>query len=82
LYTGTAEDLASLGYIVTGDHPNDTSFIEYPDGPIATFTNPTVPSPDQTVLDIDRRVSDLRFVLDSFSNESFISQVPGVEIVG
>jgi hypothetical protein len=37
LYTATAEDLASQGYIVTTvDHPNDTTFIEYPDGRVAT----------------------------------------------
>ena len=80
-YTATVEDIASLGYVVVSvDHPNDTSFIEYPDGRVATHTNPP-PTPSSFVdliPDVDARVSDLRYVLDSFSNETFISQVPGV----
>lgn len=80
LYTATAEDIASLGYIVvTIDHPNDTAFIEYPDGRVARYSGLVVTSFDQLIPDINDRVSDLRFVLDSFSNETFIGQIPGVK---
>lgn len=80
LYTATVEDIASLGYIVVSiDHPNDTAFIEYPDGRVATNV-PLVPISglDQLIPDVNDRVSDLKFVLDSLSNQTFISQVPGV----
>jgi hypothetical protein len=82
-YTAIAEDIASLGYIVvTVDHPYETLFIEYPNGTVATFPLPNVTGIDQFVPFVNRRVGDLRFVLDSFSNEAWISQVPGIESGG
>lgn len=80
LYTAAVEDIASLGYVVVSvDHSNDTSFIEYPGGRVATYVNSEVTDYDQLIPFVDARVSDLRWVLDSFSNEAFIEQVPGVK---
>ncbi|PQE33693.1 PAF acetylhydrolase family protein [Rutstroemia sp. NJR-2017a WRK4] len=79
LYTCTAEELASLGYLVlTIDHPHDVSLIEYLNGtvtltPPVDFENYTAPIPY-----VNARVKDLQFVLDSLSHRSFISQIPGI----
>ncbi|PQE17685.1 PAF acetylhydrolase family protein [Rutstroemia sp. NJR-2017a BVV2] len=78
-YTCTAEELASLGYLVLPiDHPHDVSLIEYLNGtvilsPAIDFENYTAPIPY-----VNARVKDLQFVLDSLSHRSFISQIPGI----
>ncbi|PQE25447.1 PAF acetylhydrolase family protein [Rutstroemia sp. NJR-2017a BBW] len=78
LYTCTAEELASLGYLVlTIDHPHDVSLIEYLNGtviltPPVDFENYTAPIPY-----VNARVKDLQFVLDALSHRSFISQISG-----
>ncbi|KAM3082540.1 hypothetical protein ACMFMF_002198 [Clarireedia jacksonii] len=78
LYTCTAEELASLGYLVILiDHPHDITIIEYLNGtviftPAVEFENYTAPIPY-----VNARVKDLQFVLDSLSNRAFTSHIPG-----
>ncbi|KAH7311811.1 platelet-activating factor acetylhydrolase-like protein plasma/intracellular [Rhexocercosporidium sp. MPI-PUGE-AT-0058] len=79
LYTAMAEDLASLGYIViVVDHPLDASFIEYPDGRFVNITVTNYENFDAYIPFIDARVQDVRTVLDSLSNTTFSSQIPGL----
>ena len=83
LYTAAAEDLASLGYIVIlVDHPIDASFIEYPDGRFITLTPPNYEDQDAYIPFVDARVQDVQTVLDSLSNSTFISQIPGIKSRG
>ncbi|CZT13090.1 uncharacterized protein RAG0_16677 [Rhynchosporium agropyri] len=83
LYTAAAEDLASLGYIVVVvDHPLDASFIEYPDGRFIQVDAPNHEHVDAYIPYVDARVQDVRTVLDSLSNATFISQIPGLKSRG
>ncbi|PVH75591.1 platelet-activating factor acetylhydrolase-like protein plasma/intracellular [Cadophora sp. DSE1049] len=83
IYTAAAEDLASLGYIVVVvDHPLDASFIEYPDGRFITLTPPNYEDLNEYIPIVDSRVQDVRTVLDSLSNSTFISQIPGLKSRG
>ncbi|KAK0105530.1 hypothetical protein ONS95_004110 [Cadophora gregata] len=83
LYTAAAEDLASLGYVVVVvDHPLDASFIEYPDGRFITVTPPNYEDFDAYIPFVDARVQDIRTVLDSLSNTTFTSQIPGLKSRG
>ncbi|MFG1607675.1 alpha/beta hydrolase family protein [Actinoplanes sp. NPDC049265] len=67
--TALVEDLASHGYVVvTIDHTHDASFVEFPDGRVATGAIPPPAGPDEEaelferILDV--RVTDTTFVLD------------------
>ncbi|KAL2062539.1 hypothetical protein VTL71DRAFT_6805 [Oculimacula yallundae] len=83
LYTAAAEDLASLGYFVAVvDHPLDASFIEYPDGRFIQVVAPNPEAFDPYIPYVDARVQDVRTVLDSLSNVTFISQIPGLKSRG
>ncbi|KAI0878109.1 platelet-activating factor acetylhydrolase [Hypoxylon argillaceum] len=79
LYSDLAEELASQGWnLVTIDHPYDSLIVEYPDGRLVfPSDSPTVAN---ATLDqyLDARVKDTIFVLNSLSNSSVISQIPGL----
>jgi hypothetical protein len=78
IYTAAAEDLASEGYIVVLiDHPSDAPFIEYPDGRIATYEGPVFTSIAEALPWVERRIEDVRFVLDQLCNSSITAQIPG-----
>jgi dienelactone hydrolase len=79
VYTAAAEDLASEGYIiVTIDHPFDSYFIEYPGGRTAAFEPPQFGSITDAIPFVERRVSDVQFVLDQLCNASVTAQIPGL----
>ncbi|ESZ94309.1 hypothetical protein SBOR_5305 [Sclerotinia borealis F-4128] len=79
MYTTIAENIASLGYIViTVDHPFDVDFIEYANGTIATWVDVEFDDYIAPIPYVNARVKDLQFVLNSLSNPSFISQIPGI----
>ncbi|KAG4431664.1 hypothetical protein IFR05_012847 [Cadophora sp. M221] len=83
LYTVIAEDLSSLGYIVVVvDHPLDAEFIEYLDGRFVNITDTNYEDFDAYIPFLDARVQDVRTVLDSLSNTTFISQIPGLKSRG
>ncbi len=78
-YTATAENLASQGYIVAlVDHPLDVAFIEYPDGRFIVGDPIGYNTTDEYIPTVNARVQDVTTVLDSLSNKTFISQIPGV----
>ncbi|KAH8661552.1 Alpha/Beta hydrolase protein [Tricladium varicosporioides] len=75
-YSGAAQDLASNGYIViTMDHPVDSDFIEYPSGRNATY----IENDNQPIAAfapfVDRRVSDISFILNDLSKSP---RIPGM----
>ncbi|KAI1313275.1 hypothetical protein F5Y03DRAFT_406558 [Xylaria venustula] len=84
-YSDYAEELASYGWnVVTIDHPWDAPFVEYPDGRVVNSNlsamvvaggvlNDTILAPF-----LYPRIADLRFVLDSLSNSSITSLIPGL----
>lgn len=77
-YTCTVGDIASLGYIdVAIDHLDDTFFIEYLNGTVAIYDPVDYDNTTVYVPFVNNHVSDIRFALDSFSNDSFASQIPG-----
>jgi pimeloyl-ACP methyl ester carboxylesterase len=74
-YTILFEGLASYGYLVIAmDHTYDAALVEFPDGTIIPG-NPTL-SADAQSLDV--RTKDSSFVIDQLSNETFITQIPGI----
>ncbi|KAI0965502.1 platelet-activating factor acetylhydrolase [Xylaria arbuscula] len=82
-YSDTAAEIASYGWnVVTVDHPYDTLILEYPDGrTVLSSEAPAANAEDDASIlkNVNVRVQDLRFVLDSLSNSSVISQIPGLE---
>ncbi len=71
LGTGTAEELASHGYVVvTIDHPGETSEVEFPDGRLRTIQlPPTAPTdPVLSRLMMATRFADVRFVLSQLKH--------------
>ncbi len=77
-YSGAAQDLASNGYIVvTMDHPVDSDFIEYPDGRNATYIEPDIPV-EALVPYVDRRVSDIVFILEDLGGKHGKDRIPGL----
>jgi hypothetical protein len=78
-YTAAAEDLASEGYfVITIDHPSDSPFIEYPDGRGVAFNPPQFGKIEDAIPFVERRVSDIRFILDQLSNSSVTQHIPGL----
>ncbi|KAH6677314.1 platelet-activating factor acetylhydrolase-like protein plasma/intracellular [Halenospora varia] len=75
-YSGAAQDLASNGYIViTMDHPIDSDFIEYPDGRNATYEENDSQLLAAFAPFVDRRVSDILFILNDLSTSP---RIPGL----
>ncbi|RDL33924.1 Uncharacterized protein BP5553_08292 [Venustampulla echinocandica] len=79
-YSGAAQDLASNGYIVvTMDHPVDSDFIEYPDGRNETYVEDDTMPIEAYVPFADRRVSDIRFILDDLGKVHETPRIPGLK---
>jgi dienelactone hydrolase len=65
--TEVAEDLASRGYfVVTIDHPGETSEVEFPDGRVQPMTMPLDPALAGKTIEtaLAARLADTKFVLD------------------
>ncbi|KAI2640279.1 Alpha/Beta hydrolase protein [Xylaria nigripes] len=79
IHSDLAEELASYGWnIVTIDHPYDSVVVEYPDGRLVIDKeSPNVANATLDTL-LDVRVQDLLFVLDSLSDPSITSRIPGL----
>ncbi|KAI3333555.1 platelet-activating factor acetylhydrolase [Ustulina deusta] len=82
LYSDMAEEIASHGWnVVTVDHPYDGLIVEYPDGRTVVASDSTKANltDEESLPDyLDARVKDIRFVLDSLSNSSVTSRIPGL----
>ncbi|KAI1345938.1 platelet-activating factor acetylhydrolase [Xylaria sp. FL0043] len=82
LQSAMAEEIASQGWnVVTVDHPYDSLIVEYPDGRVILASDSTAANQtDDAYLlkDLDTRVKDVIFVLDSLSNSSVTSQISGL----
>ncbi|KAI1420560.1 platelet-activating factor acetylhydrolase [Xylaria sp. FL1777] len=82
VYSDMAEQIASQGWnVVTVDHPYDSFIVEYPDGRTVFSEDPTTANitDDAYLLKyLDARVKDIRFILDSLTNSSATSQIPGL----
>ncbi|KAI0190058.1 Alpha/Beta hydrolase protein [Xylaria flabelliformis] len=79
-HSDIAEELASYGWnVVTVDHPYESFIVEYPDG--RSVSSDDSPNEANATLEqyLDVRVKDMRFVLDSLSNSSVTSRIPGLE---
>ncbi|KAI0509409.1 platelet-activating factor acetylhydrolase [Xylaria bambusicola] len=82
-HSDMAGEIASHGWnVVTVDHPYDSLIVEYPDGRVVFPADS--PTANGTVDDalllqfLDARVKDMQFVLNSLSNSSVTSQIPGL----
>lgn len=87
LYCATAENLASLGFVVVVvDHPADALFIEYPGGKFiareVTNVRNKALNPDRYLSLVEARARDISDVLDHLSNHDFVSQIPGINTRG
>lgn len=70
LYTGTAQQIASMGYeIVVIDHPYETDIVQFPNGDIIfggrVGSNPE--DKEDIVLGLDIRAQDVTFILDTLN---------------
>ncbi|KAI1750482.1 platelet-activating factor acetylhydrolase [Xylaria castorea] len=78
LYAGFLQEFASRGFnVLAVDHPHDALIMEYPDGRVVYNTL------DDTFLgaveqDLNVRVQDMIFALNSLNNETITSQIPGL----
>ncbi|KAJ3560880.1 hypothetical protein NPX13_g9154 [Xylaria arbuscula] len=82
-HSDMAGEIASHGWnVVTVDHPYDSLVVEYPDGRLILASDSALANQtddDAVLLEfLDARVKDMQFVLDSLSNLSVISQIPGL----
>jgi pimeloyl-ACP methyl ester carboxylesterase len=77
LYAGFLQEFASRGFnVLAVDHPYDAAVVEYPDGRVVYNTlNDSVPGAVE--LDLNVRVQDMIFALDSMKNKTITSQIPG-----
>ncbi|KAI0449361.1 platelet-activating factor acetylhydrolase [Xylaria acuta] len=78
LYAGFLQEFASYGFnVLAVDHPYDAAVVEYPDGRFVYNTlDDSVPGAVEQDLDV--RVQDVIFALDSMTNETITSQIPGL----
>jgi predicted dienelactone hydrolase len=68
-YNVIAQQLASAGYtVVTIDHPYDATIVTFPDN--STILAANISTEAQILLDLDTRVKDVSFVLDTLSEPS------------
>ncbi|KAI0202010.1 platelet-activating factor acetylhydrolase [Astrocystis sublimbata] len=79
-HSDTAAELASYGYnVVTVDHPYEPFIVEYPDGRAVSSEESPKQANATLQQNLDARVKDLRFVLDSLADSSVTSQIPGLK---
>jgi pimeloyl-ACP methyl ester carboxylesterase len=78
LYSAIAQEVASKGFtVVTIDHPYDAGIVVFPDN--STIVGGNISTGGQLLENLDVRVLDASFVLDSLSNTSIAdSLIPGV----
>ncbi|KAI0545583.1 platelet-activating factor acetylhydrolase [Xylaria curta] len=77
LYAGFLQELASRGYnVLAVDHPYDAAVVEYPDGRFVYNTLDDM-KPGAVEQDLNVRVQDMIFALNSLNNETITSQIPG-----
>lgn len=82
-HSDMAGEIASHGWnVVTVDHPYDSLVVEYPNGRLVFASDSPLANKtgDDAVLlqFLDARVKDMQFVLDSLSNSSVTSRIPGL----
>ncbi|KAI8949806.1 platelet-activating factor acetylhydrolase [Xylaria longipes] len=78
LYAGFLQEFASHGFnVLAVDHTHDTVVVEYPDG---RFVYNTLDSniPGIVEQDLNVRVQDMIFALNSMNNKTITSQIPGL----
>ncbi|KAI0436805.1 platelet-activating factor acetylhydrolase [Xylaria telfairii] len=78
LYAGFLQEFASHGFnVLAVDHPYDAAVIEYPDGRFEYNTlNDSIPGAVEQDLNV--RVADMIFALNSMDNKTITSQIPGL----
>ncbi|KAI1744699.1 platelet-activating factor acetylhydrolase [Xylaria scruposa] len=77
LYAGFLQEFASRGYnVLAVDHPHDAAVVEYPDGRFVYNTLDSM-EPGAVEQDLNVRVQDMIFALNSLNNETITSQIPG-----
>ncbi|TGJ78975.1 hypothetical protein E0Z10_g9786 [Xylaria hypoxylon] len=78
LYAGFLQEFASHGFnVLAVDHPYDALVVEYPDGRFVynTFDESVAGAVEE---DLNVRVQDMIFALNSMNNSTITSQVPGL----
>ncbi|KAI1268035.1 platelet-activating factor acetylhydrolase [Xylariaceae sp. FL1019] len=80
LYQAILQEIASYGYnVLAVDHTYDAVVVEYPDGRFVYNTLDAVASDyGSTELDLNERTKDVIFLLDSLSNTTITSKIPGM----
>ncbi|KAI0487715.1 platelet-activating factor acetylhydrolase [Xylaria cf. heliscus] len=78
LYAGFLQEFASQGFnVLAVDHPYDAAVVEYPDGRFV-YNSLTDTVPGAVELDLNVRVHDVMFALNSMDNKTITSQIPGL----
>ncbi|KAI0183125.1 Alpha/Beta hydrolase protein [Xylaria flabelliformis] len=76
LYAGFLQEFASHGFnVLAVDHPHDAAVVEYPDGRFVYNTLDDM-VPGAVEQDLNVRVQDMIFALNSLNNETITSQIP------
>ncbi|GAW13473.1 hypothetical protein ANO14919_028590 [Xylariales sp. No.14919] len=78
LYAGFLQEFASHGFnVLAVDHPYDALVVEYPDG---RFVYNTLDDSEAGAVeqDLEVRVEDMIFALNSMNNSTITSQIPGL----
>ncbi|KAI1420032.1 platelet-activating factor acetylhydrolase [Xylaria sp. FL1777] len=78
LYSGLLQEFASQGFnVLAVDHPYDATVVEYPDGRFV-YNNLNESVPGAVEQDLQVRVEDMIFALNSMNNRSITSKIPGL----